>query len=385
MPRHAVLHVRHEGRATGFLDSGKPCRLLNPLPQRDRPPLKPSDIDSLRYPHDAPPAPGEVIEIADGILWTRLPLPFRLDHVNVYLIEDDGGFAVLDTGVDTPAGRAVWEKLFTGVLRGKRVTRIIVTHFHPDHIGLAGWLCRRFDASLYAGLTTYLSSINISVRPDALEGEHYRDFYLRHGLAPHIAAMVATRGHEYLRLVHALEPTFHRILAGDTLTIGGRTYRLLAGEGHAPEQIMLLSQADGLFFAADQVLAKISPNVGVWAVEPYGDPLALYLRSLRALKQQVGADVLVLPGHQLPFYGLHSRCEELIAHHEVRCDLILSACGNTPHSAAEMVPVLFPQVLDPHQMGFAFSETQAHINYLIGCGALTAFLGADGIERVRCR
>lgn len=347
--------------------------------------MKPSDTSSLRYPHDAPPVPGEVIEIADGILWTRLPLPFRLDHVNVYLIADEGGFAVLDTGVDTPASRAVWEKLLTSVLRGKRVTRIIVTHFHPDHIGLAGWLCRRFDAPLYAGLTAYLSSINISVRPDALEGEHYRDFYLRHGLAPEIAAMVATRGHEYLRLVHPLEPTFHRVLAGDTLAIGGRVYRLLAGEGHAPEQLMLLSPADGLFFAADQVLARISPNVGVWAVEPYGDPLALYLRSLRALQEQVGPEVLVLPGHQLPFYGLHTRCEELIAHHEARCDLILSACQDVPHSAAELVPVLFPKALDPHQMSFAFSETQAHINFLIGRGALTASLRPDGIERVCCR
>ena len=347
--------------------------------------MNPSAADTLRYPHAAPPAPGEAIAIADGVLWTRLPLPFRLDHVNVYLLEDEGGFAVLDTGVDTPEARAVWETLLAGVLRGKQLTKIVVTHFHPDHIGLAGWLGKRFGAPLYAGLTTYLSSINISVRPDSLEGEHYRDFYLRHGLAPEIAALVATRGHEYLRLVHALEPTFRRILPGETLPIGGRDYRLLSGEGHAPEQIMLLSEADGLFFAADQVLAKITPNVSVWAVDPDGDPLALYLRSLRALTEQVAPDVLVLPGHQLPFYGLHSRAEELIAHHGLRCDLILSSCKGTPHSAAELVPVLFPKALDPHQLSFAFSETQAHINYLIGRGSLEASLSADGIERVRCR
>ena len=347
--------------------------------------MNPSAADTLRYPHAAPPALGEAIAIADGVLWTRLPLPFRLDHVNVYLLEDEGGFAVLDTGVDTPEARAVWETLLAGVLRGKQLTKIVVTHFHPDHIGLAGWLGKRFGAPLFAGLTTYLSSINISVRPDSLEGEHYRDFYLRHGLAPEIAALVATRGHEYLRLVHALEPTFRRILPGDTLQIGGRDYRLLSGEGHAPEQIMLLSEADGLFFAADQVLAKITPNVSVWAVDPDGDPLALYLRSLRALTEQVAPDVLVLPGHQLPFYGLHSRAEELIAHHGLRCDLILSSCKGTPHSAAELVPVLFPKALDPHQLSFAFSETQAHINYLIGRGSLEASLSADGIERVRCR
>jgi glyoxylase-like metal-dependent hydrolase (beta-lactamase superfamily II) len=336
----------------------------------------------LRYPHAEPPAFRETIEVAAGILWARLPLPFRLDHVNIYLIEDDDGFAVLDTGVDTEASRAVWESLFAGVLRGKRLTKIIVTHYHPDHIGLAGWLCRRFDAPLYTSQTTYLSSINISIRPDALEGVHYRDFYLRHGLAAEVAALVATQGHAYLRLVHALEPTFRRIVAGDTLAIGGRTYRLLSGDGHAPEQMMLVSDPDGIFFAADQVLAKITPNVSVWAVEPGGDPLRLYLRSLRALKGEVAADALVLPGHQLPFCGLHVRIDELIVHHDVRCDMILAACKGTPHSAAELVPVLFPKALDPHQMSFAFSETQAHINYLIGRGALAASVSADGIERV---
>ena len=348
-------------------------------------PLNPSAPSALRYPQPEPPAFGETVEAAEGVLWTRLPLPFRLDHVNVYLIEDGAGWAVLDTGVDTAASREIWEKLFAGVLRDKPLTKVIVTHYHPDHIGLAGWLCRRFDVPLYTSQTTYLSSINISIRPDALEAAHYRDFYLRHGLAADVAALVATQGHSYLRLVHALEPTFRRIVAGDTLEIGGRGFRLLSGDGHAPEQIMLLSQADGLFFAADQVLAKITPNVSVWAVEPYGDPLGLYLRSLRALKEQVGPEVLVLPGHQLAFYGLHARIEELIAHHELRCDLVVRACRAQPHSAAELVPVLFPKPLDPHQMSFAFSETQAHINCLLARGALAAALGADGIERVHCR
>jgi glyoxylase-like metal-dependent hydrolase (beta-lactamase superfamily II) len=183
--------------------------------------------------------------------------------------------------------------------------------------------------------------------------------------------------------VHALPPTFRRIVSGDTLEIGGRTFRLLSGDGHAPEQMMLVSDADGVFLAADQVLAKITPNVSVWAVEPGGDPLRLYLRSLRTLKEEVAADALVLPGHQLPFHGLHARIDELMAHHDVRCDLVVEACRGTPHSAAELVPVLFPKALDPHQMSFAFAETQAHINYLIGRGALEASLSADGIERVR--
>jgi glyoxylase-like metal-dependent hydrolase (beta-lactamase superfamily II) len=373
----------HGGGAPAFLDSRAPWRLLNAPSSHEIPALKPSETSALRFPHAEPPAFGKTIAVADGILWARLPLPFRLDHVNIYFIEDEGGFAVLDTGVDTAESRAVWETLLAGPLRGKPLSKIIVTHFHPDHIGLAGWLCPRFDAPLYTSQTSYLSSINISIRPDALEGVHYRDFYLRHGLAPQVADLVATQGHAYLRLVQALPYTFRRIVAGDTLAIGGRGFRLLSGDGHAPEQIMLDAQAGGIFLAADQVLAKITPNVSVWAVEPGGDPLRLYLRSLRALKAEVAPDVLVLPGHQLPFYGLHARIDELMAHHELRCDLILAAC-RAPHSAAELVPVLFPRPLDPHQMSFAFAETQAHINYLIGRGDLAASLSADGIERVRC-
>jgi glyoxylase-like metal-dependent hydrolase (beta-lactamase superfamily II) len=259
-----------------------------------------------------------------------------------------------------------------------------VTHYHPDHIGLAGWLCKRFDLPLYTSQTAYLGCINISLQPGALEAPVYREFYLRHGLDPKVADIVRTQGHAYLRLVQGLPPIFRRLVNGDTFVIGGREFLVLSGDGHAPEQIMLLAKSDGVFLAADQVLAKISPNVSVWAVEPFGDPLGLYLRSLRSLKEQVAPDALVLPGHQLAFYGLHARIDELIAHHDVRCGLILQACKKEAHSAAELVPVLFPKALDPHQMSFAFSETQAHVNYLLHLGKISASLSADGVERVVC-
>ncbi len=335
---------------------------------------------ALRFPKPEPPAHGELVEMADGILWTRLPLPFRLDHVNVYLIEDNDGWAVLDTGVDKEACRQVWDTIISRL--GRPLTRVIVTHYHPDHIGLAGWLCKRFDLPLYTSQTCYLGCINISLQPGALEAPVYREFYLRHGLDPKVADIVRTQGHNYLRLVQQLPPTFRRIVNGEVLKIGGREFSLIAGDGHAPEQIMLLSKSDNLFLAADQVLAKISPNVSVWAVDPFGDPLGLYLRSLRALKTQIAADVLVLPGHQLAFYGLHTRIDELMAHHDVRCNLILDACRKEAHSAAELVPVLFPKALDPHQMSFAFSETQAHINYLLRRGDIGTALSPDGVERV---
>jgi glyoxylase-like metal-dependent hydrolase (beta-lactamase superfamily II) len=345
--------------------------------------LTKTDTSSLTFPAPEPPPTSQVIEIAPGILWARIPLPFRLNHINVYLIDDGDGWAVLDTGIGNEATRAVWTALVDGPLAGRRLTRLIVTHFHPDHIGLAGWLCERFGLALLTSQTSYLSCANISLSPGALDAKPYRDFYLRHGLDAETTQRVATQGHNYLRMVSGLPPTFMRLVAGDTLKIGGRSFDVLTGNGHAPEQVMLYCAADNVFLAADQVLAKITPNISVWAVDPQGDPLGLYIRSLNELKQQIPADALVLPGHQLPFRGLHTRGDQLIAHHEARCAAIAKACRAAPRSAAELVPVLFHLQLDPHQMSFAFSEVQAHVNYMLRRGELAWVEGADEVERVK--
>lgn len=338
--------------------------------------------DGLVYPFATPPAPGEVIEVAQGILWARVALPFRLNHVNIFLIDDGDGWAVLDTGLGDDPTRAVWEQLVAGPLRGRRLTRLIVTHYHPDHIGLAGWLTQRFDLPLLTSETTYLGCTNISLSPGALEADIYRTFYLRHGLDAETTRSVNTRGHEYLKMVTGLPPTFRRLVAGDTLKIGGRTFSVLTGDGHAPEQVLLNCAEEKLFFAADQVLAKISPNISVWAVEPEGDPLGLYLRSLAALKSSLAADALVLPGHQLPFHGLHTRIDALIEHHARRCAAIAEACRTTPRSAAEIVPVIFHHPLTPHEMGFAFSEVLAHVNYMVERGELIWTEPRNGVRQM---
>lgn len=340
-----------------------------------------TDTD-LRYPFADPPAPGEVKTVASGILWVRIPLPFRLNHINVYLIDDGDGWAILDTGIGNCPTRAIWEDLVRGPLRGRRITRLIVTHFHPDHIGLAGWLCQRFDLPLLTSQTSYLGCLNISLSPGALDAKPYRDFYLRHGLNADETARVTTQGHGYLKMVDSLPPTFMRLVDGDAITIGSRTFSVLTGDGHAPEQVMLYCASDRIFLAADQVLAKITPNVSVWAVDPEGDPLGLYIRSLTGLRTGLPNDVLVLPGHQMPFFGLHERASQLIAHHEERCFMIADACHIAPRSAAELVPVIFPRVLDPHQMSFAFSEVLAHVNYMLRTNRLRWAESKNGIQRV---
>ena len=340
------------------------------------------DSQGLSFPFPEPPAPGQVIEVAPGVLWARIALPFRLDHVNIYLIEDGDGWAVIDTGIGDAATKAAWLALTSGPLAGRRLTRLFVTHYHPDHIGLAGWLHEQFDIPLLTSQTSYLGCLNISLSPGAAEAPVYKDFYLRHGLSAEVTQVVSTLGHGYLRQVTPLPPTFTRIVAGDVLRIGGRDFFVLAGDGHAPEQLMFHCPEANVFLAADQVLAKITPNISVWAVDPEGDPLGLYLRSLATLPRAIPPGTLVLPGHQLPFYGLAERCAALGAHHGERCRLIAGAVAKGPHSVAELVPVMFTRPLDPHQLSFAFSEVFAHVNAMLRLGELNWAEPQAGIMRV---
>lgn len=327
--------------------------------------------NDLKFPLDRPPDPGEVLEVAPGVLWLRLPLPFRLDHVNIYLLEDGDGWLVIDTGINTPEAIQAWETLLAGRLSNLRISRVLVTHFHPDHIGLAGWLCKRFDAPLLASQATYMTSRVICLTQHELGSRQHLDFYASHGMSEEAARLVATRGNEYLMLVTELPALFLRLLMGDQINIGGRNYRVISGDGHAPEQTMLYCEEEGLLFAADQVMERISPNVGVYAGDRSGDPLGHYLRSLRFMRSEIPDSVLVLPGHGRPFIGLHKRCQELEDHHEHRCELIREACSVQRRSAADLVPILFARALDPHQMGFALTETLAHAHRLVRRGEIT--------------
>jgi glyoxylase-like metal-dependent hydrolase (beta-lactamase superfamily II) len=334
----------------------------------------------LDFPCPTPPKAGEAIEIRPGIFWARLALPFRLDHVNIYLIEDGAGLALIDTGIDNRASRAAWEALLEGPLAGRRLTRIIATHHHPDHIGLAGWLCDRFDLPLAMSQTEYLLALTILRDPEGLKSEPYRSFYRSHGLGAEATELLLGLGLGYLRMVAPPPKTFLRLMPEDLVSIGGRSFEVMTAGGHAPEQVMLYSAADRLILCGDQILAKISPNVSVEAMDPDGDPLGIYLRSLEKLKRTLPEDVLVLPGHNLPFVGLHTRADELIAHHEARCLAILEACKAGSQTVADLVPIIFGRRIDdPHQLTFAFGEALAHVNAMVRAGRLRVAAVADGL------
>ncbi len=213
----------------------------------------------------------------------------------------------------------------------------------------------------------------------------HRPFYQRHGLAADVTELVLSRGHEYLRRTSGVPATYHRIKHGDSFGEATRAFHVITGGGHSLEQAMLYRPEEKLFFAADQVIARISPNVSVHAMEPDLDALGIFLTSLAGLRGAVADDVLVLPGHGLPFYGLHQRIAELMEHHAQRCDIIADAIQQRPLSVAELVPHVFHRVLDEHQTGFAFGEVLAHVNHMLGQGRLSLELDADGIERYRSR
>ncbi len=340
-------------------------------------------VPPLVFPHAQPPEPGKLIGVARGVQWMRLPLPYRLDHVNVYLIEDVDGWTVLDTGLGTDACREAWDAILREPMAGQRLNSMIVTHYHPDHVGLAGWLAERFGLPLAMPRPEYLYSLALQYAPGDLGADMHRPFYRRHGLAQQVTEAVLSRGHEYLRRTTGVPTTYHRIKHGDSLPIGRRSFQVITGGGHALEQAMLYRPEERLFFAADQVIARISPNVSVHAMEPDLDALGIYLASLSSLRASVADDVLVLPGHGLPFYGLHDRIADLMQHHEQRCAAIAVACHERPLSVADIVPHVFHRELDEHQTGFAFGEVLAHVNHMLGRGQLVLQAGRDGIDRYR--
>jgi glyoxylase-like metal-dependent hydrolase (beta-lactamase superfamily II) len=337
-------------------------------------------IAALRFPHAAPPEPGTLVEVAPGIHWLRMPLPFALNHINLWLLADGAGWTIVDSGLNTPVTIELWERIFAEGLGGKPVTRLIVTHFHPDHMGLAGWLTRRWQIPLWVSETEWLSARMLAAdRDDEAFGADQTPFYRRAGLDEATLQMLAARGNQYAKRVGPIPREFHRLADGMTIAVGGRHWRVIVGHGHAPEHVCLHCPELDLFIAGDQVLPKISPNISVWPNEPDANPLARYLDSLEVLRRAVPADVLVLPSHNLPFYGLDIRIDQLAAHHAERLAEIETACA-TPHSTMAIVPLLFRRELDAQQLGFAIGEALAHVNHLVAAGRLTRSARADGVS-----
>jgi glyoxylase-like metal-dependent hydrolase (beta-lactamase superfamily II) len=339
----------------------------------------------LVYPlGDSLPAPGAVQAVAAGLNWLRMPLPFALDHINLWLIADErdgqAGWSAVDCGVATDATRAAWEQVLTSSLDGQHLLRVFATHCHPDHVGLADWLCNRSGAPFWATTGEYAFARMMSAALPGVDGSAALPHFERHGLRdPALVARMGERRNYYPSLVPAVPLAYTRMRDGDQIGIGAHSWRVITGFGHSPEHAALYCAELGVLISGDMVLPRISTNVSVFAIEPEGNPLQLYLDSLQRFCD-LPEETLVLPSHGKPFRGLHTRVQQLREHHSARLAEVMQAC-RTPMCAADIVPIMFRRPLDTHQLSFALGEALAHLHKLWFDGIVRREKGNDGILR----
>jgi len=339
----------------------------------------------LVYPFaDELPAPGAVREVAPGLGWLRMPLPFALDHINLWLLRDEregrSGYTVIDCGVASDATRAGWEQVFAGAMADAPVLRVLATHCHPDHVGLSGWLCERFQAPFWLTAGEFGFARMMAAALPGVDGPSAIPHFERHGLVdPAMLEQMRSRRNYYPSLVPGVPAAYTRLQDGQLVEIGDARWRVITGFGHSPEHASLYCDALNVLISGDMVLPRISTNVSVFAVEPEGNPLQQYLDSLDKFAD-LPADVLVLPSHGKPFRGLHTRIAQLREHHVARLAEVQEACRQ-PVSAMDIVPLMFRRPLDAHQLSFALGEALAHLHKLWNDGMLKRVTGGDGVIR----
>lgn len=333
--------------------------------------------DGIRYPWAEAPAEGTATEVAEGILWLRLPLPMALDHVNLYALDDGDGWTVIDAGLDTRRARAIWGDLLAGPLAGRPVRRIVVTHYHPDHVGLAGWFQAQ-GAELVTTRTSWITARMLVLDEQPLPAPETIAFWRAAGMEPGLLAQrAAERPFNFCDVVAPLPLGYTRIADGDTIRMGGRDWLVRTGEGHAPEHATFWEVGGRLVLGGDQLLPSISANLGVYASEPEADPVGEWMASCRRFGAFAAADQLVLPGHKLPFTGLPLRLEQMIENHIgalARLRTLLTA----PKVATECFDVLFKRKVGAAEYGFALVEAIAHLNHLMRAGEVERWRREDG-------
>ncbi|MBN9461284.1 MAG: MBL fold metallo-hydrolase [Burkholderiales bacterium] len=332
------------------------------------------------YPAGPAPEPGTAREIAPGVLWLRMPLPFSLTHINLWAIDDGAGWAIIDTGMQTAETASAWHKLIAEAFGGRPITRVFATHMHPDHIGMAGWLTRRFDCRLWMTRLEYLNCRVLVADTGREAPEDGVAFYRRAGWDDEAIEQYKARFGSFGKGVYRPPDSYRRIVDGETIAIGGHEWRVVVGSGHSPEHASLHCAGLGLLVSGDQVLPRISSNVSVFPTEPDADPLGEWLESLERIQQLVPDNVLVLPAHNEPFNGLHSRLQSLRNGHLRGLERLRKALGE-PKRVVDLFGALFARDVrtDPHLMNMATGECLAHLNHLLAHGEATVETDVQGV------
>jgi glyoxylase-like metal-dependent hydrolase (beta-lactamase superfamily II) len=349
--------------------------------------LQPAEASTEReaatYPFEATPQPGRALEVAPGVLWLRMRLPMpALNHINVWALADRGGWTLIDTGMQTPDTVVDWQSAFSGALATRPVVRVICTHMHPDHIGMAGWLTRQHDCRLWTTRLEYVTCrmlVADTGREAPADGVR---FYHAAGWDDAALEHYRARFGSFGKAVYALPDSYRRIVDAEELSIGEQTWRAVIGRGHSPEHLCLHCPGLKLLISGDQVLPRITSNVSVFPTEPDADPLSEWLASLASIKARVSDDVLILPSHNEPFRGLHARLDALIEGHEQRLARLLAEL-TTPKRAVDLFGLLFRRRVGVDMLSMATGESVAHLNCLMCRGQITRELDPTGVAWYR--
>ncbi|CAN1551212.1 GloB Zn-dependent hydrolases, including glyoxylases [Caulobacteraceae bacterium] len=335
----------------------------------------------LDYPFEAGPTPGtgEALDVAPGVKWLRMPLGGALQFINVWAIADGEGWCVVDTGMQTRDTAQAWRTAFKEGLEGKPITRVIVTHLHPDHIGLAGWMTRKFDCRLWMTRLEYLQCRMLVADTGREAPEDGINFYKAAGWDEDALENYRTRFGGFGKAIYQLPDSYRRVNDGEEFLIGAHTWRIVTGCGHSPDHACLYCPELKLLISGDQVLPRISSNVSVFPTEPEADPLTDWMVSCAKVKREVPDEVLVLPAHNDPFHGLHARLDHLIAGHERSLGRLQALLTKAPKRAVDVFGALFARPIGPDLLGMATGEGLAHINCLIERGQAVAEADADGV------
>lgn len=335
--------------------------------------------EDLHYPFDTAPSSGETLEVAPGVHWLRMPLPFALAHINLWLLEDGGEWVIVDTGLHTEESTAIWEQLLADRMQARRVNRVIATHLHPDHAGNAGWLCERLNSELLMTLAEYMLCrvlIADTGRPAPAEGIN---FYRAAGFANTATEKYRKMFGMFGKMMSPMPESYRRLRDGDTITIGDRVWQVIVGRGHSPEHACLYDSDARVLLSGDQILPTISSNVSVYPTEPAANPLADWLQSIATLRERLPEDVLVLPAHGKPFHGAHQRLDSLRDEHLDGLEKLQALCTREKR-VVDVFPALFRREIQPRELIMASGEAIAHLNWLIAAGRMTSRLDPAGIR-----
>ncbi len=342
-------------------------------------------LRGLHYPMGRwSPEPGTLKELAEGIFWLRMPLPMSLNHINLYVLDDGEGWALIDTGLNTDVTKAHWETIVAGPLAGKPISRVICTHYHPDHLGLAGWLCARFGVELWIARTEYLLAQSLLLDVADTVPDEIVEFYRAAGWTQEALDVFRGRGWgNFGRAVSALPRGYRRIKDGDVIRIGKRDWRIVVGRGHAPEHTCLVCDEAKVMISGDQVLPRITSNVSVYPSEPHADPLGDWMESLDML-ETLDPDLFVLPAHNEPFYGLHVRAHQLRDDHLSKLARLHEICGQKTLTTMDSFEVLFKRAIHSSEMMMATGEAMAHFHYLKARGQVDEF-NVKGVKQFNAK